>query len=361
MSCRESYPEGAKMKIATSLTLWMLLVAFAYGQQEFELIEPTGQVSATAELQRGRLLVYGQNGQRLYFSRDAQYDSTDGQFAGYFSVEINRALRFPRSGSGVMQTASLNDPRPRFRNSRRIVRAIGRHGAIAAPLPIVPPPIIAGRVTTPYGDPFAYGYPVPVPLAQSVLIDSSIVPNPPLPPARVELRNDGPREVQVGVMDLQNPSGNQSMRIRPGEAAEVQLMRDSGGQRIEHYRVVNSFGQSVTREIVTAVVPATRYEIVVHEWAMQSVAIDRTGKSPNVIEDINFQGRGIGRFLLPAGPALQSGVIGVYSAAASQGNAGTVQPIVPTEDLPVRGNNARRLEDAVLEAQRAAQRRASGR
>ncbi|MGI9470308.1 MAG: hypothetical protein ACR2NZ_02170, partial [Rubripirellula sp.] len=106
---------------------------------------------------------------------------------------------------------------------------------------------------------------------------------------------------------------------------------------------------------------ATRYEIVVHEWAMQSVAIDRTGKSPNVIEDINFQGRGIGRFLLPAGPALQSGVIGVYSAAASQGNAGTVQPIVPTEDLPVRGNNARRLEDAVLEAQRAAQRRASGR
>lgn len=353
------------MKIALVLAFVVIGSAVAAGQSEYELVEPNGQVSATAELYPGRLLVYGTNGQRLYFSRDAQYDSSDGQFVGYFSVKTNRALRFPRSGRGPMQTASLNDARPRFRSSRRIVRAI-RAGRGVAPLPVVPRPVLPGAVVAqpilpPFGDPYAYGYPVPVPLAQSVLIDSSIVPHPPLPPVQIELRNDGPREVQVGVIDLQNPSGNQSMRIQPGGSVAVQLARDSGAQRIEHYRVVNAFGQFVTREIVTEVAPASRYEVVVHEWAMQSVAIDRTGKSPNVIEDINFQGRGIGRFLLPAGPALQPGVIGVYSAAVRQGNAGTVQPIVPEEDLPPRDTSTRRLEDAVLEAQRAAQRRASGR
>ena len=352
---------GAEMKIAISWMLSLLWVATTYGQQKFELVEPTGQVSATAELERGRLLVYGLNGQRLYFSREAHYDSPDGQFVGYFSHETNRALRFPRSGSGVMQTANLTEARPRFRNTRRRVRRIHSRGVVTAPLPLFPAPIATGPLIQPYGDPFAYGYPPPVPLAQSVLIDSTIVPYPPLPPARVELRNDGRREIQLGLMDLQNPSANQTMRILPGAATEVQLARDSGGQRIEHYRVVNSFGQSVTREIITEVAPVTRYEIVVHEWAMQSVAIDRTGKSPNVIEDINFQGRGIGRFVLPAGPALQSGVINVYSAAVRQGNAGSVQPMVPTEDLPSKRDNTSRLEDAVFEAQRAAQRRASGR
>lgn len=358
------------MKIPLGLALVVFGSGVAVGQTEYELVEPNGQVSATAEVYPGRLLVYGTHGQRLYFSRDAQYDSSDGQFMGYFSVKTNRALRFPRSGRGPMQTASLNDARPRFRSSRRIVRAIRVGRGVAAlpvvprpvvPLPLVPGSVVAQPILPPFGDPYAYGYPVPVPLAQSVLIDSSIVAHPPLPPVQVELRNDGPREVQVGVIDLKNPSGNQSVRIQPGGSISVQLARDSGGQRIEHYRVVNAFGQFVTREIVTEVAPASRYEVAVHEWAMQSVAIDRTGKSPNVIEDINFQGRGIGRFLLPAGPALQPGVIGVYSAAVRQGNAGTVQPIVSEEDLPPRDTNTRRLEDAVLEAQRAAQRRASGR
>jgi hypothetical protein len=331
------------------------LVQAASGQR-FELVEPSGQVSATADVQRGRLLLYESTSQRVYFSREARYDSADGRYLGYFNFERNRVLRFPRSGTGVMQIADLDDVVPRFRSTLQVVRPVGpaTGGAIVGSWPSTLP----GQIGPPYVGPSIYGYRSGPPLAQSILIDSKTIPNPPLPPARVLLHNDGPRELQVGVVDLKNPSGTRSMRIQPAASAEVELVRDAGGKRIDHYRVITPYGESITKEFVTEIPVTSRYEVVVHEWAMQSVAIDRTGKSPNPIEDINFQGRGIGRFILPPGPQLQSGVIDVDRAARSQGNAGAVAPIVPGANLP--SGNASRLEQAVLEAQRAAQQRARG-
>lgn len=90
---------------------------------------------------------------------------------------------------------------------------------------------------------------------------------------------------------------------------------------------------------------------------MQSVAIDRTGKSPSVIEDINMQGRGIGRFVLPAGSHLQSGTIDVYQMAEAVGNPGAVAPLVPDERFP-GSQNATPLERAILDAQLRAQQNA---
>ena len=78
----------------------------------------------------------------------------------------------------------------------------------------------------------------------------------------------------------------------------------------------------------TPVPPAPRYELVIHEWKLQSVAIDRTGKSPNVIEDTNFQGKGIGRFLLPPGDQLKSGTLDVVRTALEARNAGSVSPLL---------------------------------
>jgi hypothetical protein len=345
------------IKVGLGLLISLFSVTTAKGQQDFDLVEPTGQVTATAQLGRGRLLVHGQKGQRVFFSRDAHYDSADGRFVGYFSHAIDRALRFPRSGTGMMQTASLRDPQPRFRNTRRAVRP--RRGQVGAPL-LASVPVFHGQWMGPQTDPFLFGSPLLWRRPQSILLESTFIPNAPLPPASLQLLNDGRRELQVGIQVLENSSARRTLRIRPSSTAEIELARDSGGKRIEHYRVITPYGYAVTREIITEVQPAIRYELVVHEWAMQSIAIDRTGKSPNVIEDINFQGRGIGRFFLPPGPALQSGVIGVYSAAMRQRNAGAVPPIVPEKDLPVDGFGGRALEDAVLEAQRAAQRRAAG-
>ena len=112
------------MKPLLCLSLVILFAPTAWGQR-FELVEPSGLVSATAEAARGRLLVYERSGERIYFSREARYDSANGRFIGYFNFELNRVLRFPRSGSGVMQTADLDDLAPRFSNTIRIVRAVG--------------------------------------------------------------------------------------------------------------------------------------------------------------------------------------------------------------------------------------------
>ena len=65
--------------------------------------------------------------------------------------------------------------------------------------------------------------------------------------------------------------------------------------------------------------------------------------------DPEFQGKGIGRFRLPAGEGLQAGRIDVLQAALSGRNAGTVTPILAREDP---GSDISPLERAVLELQR---------
>lgn len=80
-------------------------------------------------------------------------------------------------------------------------------------------------------------------------------------------------------------------------------------------------------------------------------SIDLTGKSPNPIEDINFQGRGIGRFPLPAGDELVGGTIDVYRAALAAENPGAVAPLTPAEQGQT-SDKPSILERAVLEAQR---------
>ena len=357
--------------------------------QRFELVEPSGVVTGRIEIARGRLLVFDSTGDRLYFSRQPRYDSSNGRSVGYFNIDLNRALRFPRSGSGWMQTVDFDHAFPRYENTRRTVRPAGayrghRRGHFASPwaptfnnpgfagpgygTPGYKPPAYgppagyqAGRYGTSFGTqslgvPYTSAFRSPYPKTQSVLIESEIIPNPPLPPARMNLRNDGRREVQIAITDAKNPSGSKSLRIPPYGSRLVELERDSGARRIAHYRVVSPYGESSTKEIVTDVPPPIRYEVVVHEWAMQSIAIDRTGKSPNPIEDINFQGRGLGRFPLPPGPELQSGTIDVVHAARSQENQGSISPLVPNDRQP--SDNASQLERAIIEAQRAAQRSA---
>ena len=338
------------MRSLLCVSMALIFTQTSWGQR-FELVEPSGLVSATVEIGRGRLLVYERSGERIYFSREGRYDSADRRFVGYFNFESNRVLRFPSSGRGVLQTADLDDVAPQFQNTIRVARPLGAipdRNTIAGT-----PPIVSDYTPSPYADPYASGYRSALPRAQSVLIDSETIPNPPLPPVRVVFHNDGPREIQVAVVDLKNPPGTQSMRIQPAAAVEVQLARDGGSKRVEHYRVVTPQGDSITKEFVTEIPPTLRYQVVVHEWVMQSVAIDRTGKSPNVIEDANFQGRGLGRFHLPPGPQLQSGTIDVFTAALTRGNQATIRPIVPGDPLP--NDTASPLERAVLDAQRAAQ------
>ena len=101
------------MRSLLCVSMVLIFAQTSWGQR-FELVEPSGLVSATVEIGRGRLLVYERSGERIYFSREGRYDSADRRFVGYFNFELNRVLRFPSSGSGVLQTADLDDVAPRF-------------------------------------------------------------------------------------------------------------------------------------------------------------------------------------------------------------------------------------------------------
>ncbi len=326
--------------------------------QQFEIVDPRGQITAVAEIRRGRLTVMDNDRQQIDYRREPRYDSQNGEFLGYFNFEQNRVLRFPRSGVGPMFAADLNEATPTYRQTIRTVRP--RNSRPQSPASANLPAYEYGGFESFHPD---YYPPIPtrppIAAARSVLIDSKVVPNPPLTPATVELVNSGNRDIEVAIVGLAPGVRDERLRLAPAQRQAVSVQRDSGGTRINEYRAINIYGDTFTKQTTVAVPPQPWYEIVVHEWAMQSIAIDRTGKSPNPIEDINFQGRGIGRFTLPAGAALGNTTIDVLRAAQAANNAGAVAPLVniapandPAADEPLN----RALRDVLQQQQRASER-----
>ena len=352
--------------VVTQIATISLLAQTARADR-YELVDRTGRVTATAEALPGRLIVYESTGERVYFSREPRYDSVDRDLLGFYNTELNRVLRFPKSGVGSMQLADLDDAAPRFQTTQRSVRPARSNGLnsstglnrSAAPDIAVPIPTrprfdygLKGGFGPPVAGPYAAGYQPPV-LPQSVLIDSQPFLNPPLNPVKLELTNSGPKELLATIVDLKQPAGTREVRIQPRQTVLVEVQRDPGGRLVQTFRTITPQGESTTKEVVTPIPPKVRYEVVAHEWAIQSIAIDRTGKSPNVIEDVNAQGRGLGRFPLPPGDQLQSGRIDVFLAAVNAGNQGAVAPITPLEKhLPANGYS---VERAIFEAQKRAQ------
>ncbi|MDA8745175.1 hypothetical protein N9N28_11125 [Rubripirellula amarantea] len=340
--------------------------------QTFDFVDASGVPTAKIELGRGRLIVYEHTGERIYFSRDSRYDSVGGGYLGYYNPDLNRVMRFPRSGVGPLQVADFDDPFPRYTTTIRSLRrarpgkggiAIPRPGFVPAPSlgasapgwggPFYPPTFGVYPGLDPYGAAFppsnGLGYgPIARP-PQSVVLDSKIVSGPPLSPARVSFVNDGPRPVEVAIVDRKEPSKQRAFLLAPRQSQQVTLERDPTQTRIQNVRVVTLDGDAITKEITSELSPSDRYEVVVREQQIQSIAIDRTPGGNNAIEDINFSGKGLGRFLLPPGDELQSGTIQVYSAAKSQGNANTVSPILAEEDYRDQSSP---LERVLRDAQR---------
>lgn len=182
--------------------------------------------------------------------------------------------------------------------------------------------------------PVAYPMPVPVPvpvLPQSVRIASEVIPDPALPPARLQFVNSTRDPLRVEIIDLKRGQVIGQKTIDPAESVKVTLPRDAGGQAIETYRTYGPGGDFSDREVTRRIEPPVRYEVVVHRWQLQSIAIDRTGKSPAAVEDVQFTGQAIGRFRLPAGEALTDGRLDVYQAALGAGNPDSVLPIFPSD------------------------------
>ena len=277
------------------LGLWFAAQATA---QDYQLVEPTGVISADVFVRHGQMVVNDANGHQYIFHRDRSFDSLDRRYRGYWLPSLNRIVRFPSSGTGLMQVADLDDVFPAYVFSRRSVRRGPGHSGH-------PRYHHAGRFIPPYFvSPYGYpqygygylsfgtglsvggGYPgyglrprryFTRPL-QSLTLDSRVVAREPLPPVNVDLLNSAQREIRVTIADRKSPGQTKQLRIAPGTSSRVVFERDAGADLVRTVATYALDGSQITRQITTPVEPAPRYELVVHEWRLQSVAIDRTGQ-----------------------------------------------------------------------------------
>lgn len=171
--------------------------------------------------------------------------------------------------------------------------------------------------------------PAPAVVAPAVrLAEHAIRTAPGLPPVTARLVNSHTGELWVLITDLRDGQ-TQRVKIPAGGAADVQFDRDPGATLVETYEVVTPLGEVYREEFVTPLPPAILYDITVYERFLQSIAIDRTGKSPNKIEDINYQPKSVGTFAIPPGNQFSGGVIDVFRRAKEANNAGGVRAIDP--------------------------------
>jgi hypothetical protein len=161
--------------------------------------------------------------------------------------------------------------------------------------------------------------------------DQQVQANSPLPPAQVTLLNSHRNNIMVLVNDQRNNSVQQ-IRIPAGQSATVMLDRDPGATIVESYEIRSITGLWESQQFVTTVPPRVFYDLSVYEDFLQSIAIDRTGKSPNPIEDINVVPKSVGWIIVPPGAQLpQNSSIDVFPQAQAANNAGAVRRLDPRQ------------------------------
>ncbi len=171
-----------------------------------------------------------------------------------------------------------------------------------------------------------------LPQPQFRTVQNQIVPNPPLRPISAKITNSHSDTLLVLVADRRHTQTIQKLRIPSGGSERIQLDRDSGGTIVATVETMDAFGNWNQRQFNTPIPPAVLYDMSVYEEFLQSIAIDRTGTSPNPIEDINYQPRSIGFFLVPPGAELPDAAeIDVHRIAVDSQNPGAVRRLNPRD------------------------------
>jgi hypothetical protein len=158
--------------------------------------------------------------------------------------------------------------------------------------------------------------------------------NPPLEPVEITLTNSHSNTLIVLFADRRPGGTVEKFEIPAGGAQPIIIERDSGATLLETYDQTDPFGNIQRQEFATAIPPAVLYDISVYELWLQSIAIDRTGKSPNPIEDVNYQPKSIGFFLIPPGDQPLEGNLDVFTIARRAENPGGVRPMAPSAAIP---------------------------
>ena len=162
-------------------------------------------------------------------------------------------------------------------------------------------------------------------------VSQQIHENAPLAPAEVNLVNSHRSGILVLLND-QRSNSVQQIRIPAGQSSTVRLDRDASSTIVETYEIRSPGGVWDSQQLVTAVPPRPYYDLSIYEDFLQSIAIDRTGKSPNPIEDINVVPKSVGWIIIPPGAQLpQTSNIDVFPQAQAANNPGAVRRLDPRQ------------------------------
>ena len=163
-------------------------------------------------------------------------------------------------------------------------------------------------------------------------VSQEVHANSPLPPAQLGLVNTH-RTALIALLADQRQAGQvQQLRIEPGQTASVTLDRDAGATIVETYEIRSPSGVWDRQQFTTAVPPRVIYDLSIYEEFLQSIAIDRTGKSPNPIEDVNYMPKSVGWVQIPPGAALpQSSSMDAMAQARAANNPGAVRRLDPKQ------------------------------
>jgi len=163
-------------------------------------------------------------------------------------------------------------------------------------------------------------------VSQEVHVNSALAP------AQLGLVNSHRTALMVLLVDQRQAGKVQQIRIEPGQNASVTLDRDAGATIVESYEIRSSSGVWDRQQFTTAIPPRVFYDLSVYEEFLQSIAIDRTGKSPNPIEDVNYMPKSVGWLQISPGAALpQNSNMDVMSQARSANNPGAVRRMDPKQ------------------------------
>lgn len=163
-------------------------------------------------------------------------------------------------------------------------------------------------------------------------ISQEVQANQPLPPAQLELVNSHRYPLVILLGDNRPGAAVEVFSIAAGGSQVVALDRDAGATLVETVELFNPLSGWQRQQFVTNIPPRAFYDLSVYAEHLQSIAIDRTGKSPNQIEDVNMVPKSIGWIPLPAGAALpEVGRMDVYQRAQAANNPGAVRRLDPRQ------------------------------
>lgn len=161
-------------------------------------------------------------------------------------------------------------------------------------------------------------------------VTSEVRPNPPLEPAQLELANSHRYALIVLIGDRRTGKAVTQVRVEPNSHTTVALDRDAGATLIETIEIRSPSGVWEQRQLATPIPPAMLYDLSVYEEFLQSIAIDRTGTSPNPIEDVNYVPKSVGWLPVPPGDLLPAvSRMDIYPLAQAAKNPGAVRRFDP--------------------------------